>query len=144
MQRRKETQTVLSSWRFVAYWWMLTSFSLSASLLHDCYDTIIMTWMIGDFILTVFFNCYMIVMIPLSWCGWMPSSQREAPLLQVNYTLYNTCVFQFSDCCVCIFMLYQQVYHLSLLEVMIHLTAYDALEEILVLSVVISDFLLTE
>ena len=81
----------------------------------------------------------------------MPSAQRVAPLLQVNYILYNTCVFQFSDCCVCIFMLYQQVYrsekeleHLSLVEATIHFKAYDALEEILVLSVVISDFFLTE
>ena len=81
----------------------------------------------------------------------MPSTQRVAPLLQVNYILYNTCVFQFSDCCVCIFMLYQQVYrsekeleHSSLLESMIHFKAYDALEEILVLAVVISDFLVIE
>ena len=48
-------------------------------------------------------------------------------------------------------MLYQQVNrsekeleHLSLVEAMIHFNAYDALEEILVLSVVISDFLVTE
>jgi hypothetical protein len=48
-------------------------------------------------------------------------------------------------------MLYQQVNrsekeleHLSLVEAMIHLNAYDDLEEILVLSVVISDFLVTE
>ncbi len=82
----------------------------------------------------------------------MPSdAQRVAPLLQVNYILYNTCVFQFSYCCVCILMLYQQVYHLekelehlSLVEAMIHFNAYDVLEEILVLSVMISDFLVTE
>jgi hypothetical protein len=48
-------------------------------------------------------------------------------------------------------MLYQQVYrlekeleHLSLVEAMIHFNAYDALEEILVLAIVISDFFLTE
>ncbi len=34
--------------------------------------------------------------------------------------------------------------HLSVVEAMIHFNAYDALEEILVLAVVISDFLLTE
>ncbi len=38
----------------------------------------------------------------------------------------------------------QQVYHLSLLEAMIHFNAYDDLEEVLVLSVVISDFFVTE
>ena len=78
-------------------------------------------------------------------------SFRGAAFFFVDLLVFDTCVFQFSDFCVCIFKLYMQVCrsekelgHLSVVEAMIHFKAYDALEEILVLTVVISDFLLTE